>query len=90
MAVALAAALIVWVPVGGPVTEYANAAVTLRTGEDFITVTITDPEAEAETFAEAFRAVGLNAEVKKVPWRRRTWETDRPGRVRDVPAGDGA
>ncbi|WP_327107834.1 hypothetical protein [Nonomuraea glycinis] len=67
VAVALAAALIVWVPVGGPVTEYANAAVTLRTGEDFITVTITDPEAEAETFAEAFRAVGLNAEVKKVP-----------------------
>jgi hypothetical protein len=67
VAVALAAVLIVWGPFGGPATEYANAAVTLRTGEDFITVMIKDPEAEAATFTEAFRAVGLNAEVKKVP-----------------------
>lgn len=67
VAVALAAVLIVWVPFGGPVTEYANAAVTLKTGEDFIAVTINDPEAEAETFTEAFRAVGLDVEVKKVP-----------------------
>jgi hypothetical protein len=67
VAVALAAVLIIWVPFGGPVTEYANAAVTVKTGEDFITVTIKDPEAEAATFTEAFRAVGLDAEVKKVP-----------------------
>ncbi|MFC4122623.1 hypothetical protein [Nonomuraea zeae] len=67
LAAGLAAALIVAVPIVGPVTEYANAAVSVKSGADFIDVVINDPEAEAEAFTEAFRAVGLDAEVKKVP-----------------------
>ncbi|MEV0615300.1 hypothetical protein AB0I81_18400 [Nonomuraea sp. NPDC050404] len=67
VAAGLAAALVVWTPFGGPATEYANAAVSLKAGEDSIEVVINDPEAEAGKFTEAFRAVGLDAEVKKVP-----------------------
>ncbi|MFI7610042.1 hypothetical protein ACIBP6_02245 [Nonomuraea terrae] len=67
VAAALAAALVVWSPFGGPATEYANAAVSLKSGDDFIEVVINDPEAEAEEFTEAFRAVGLDAEVRKAP-----------------------
>ncbi|MEV0828130.1 hypothetical protein [Nonomuraea rubra] len=67
LAAGLAAALVVWTPLGGPATEYANAAVSLRTGEDFIEVEINDPEADAAKFTEAFRAVGLDAEVRKAP-----------------------
>ncbi|GAA4911710.1 hypothetical protein HD597_012194 [Nonomuraea thailandensis] len=67
VAAGLAAALVVWTPLGGPATEYANAAVSLRTGEDFVEVRINDPEADAATFTEAFRAVGLDAEVRKAP-----------------------
>ncbi|GAA3552086.1 hypothetical protein GCM10022419_035490 [Nonomuraea rosea] len=63
----LAAALVVGVPFVTPVTEYANAAVSVKSGEDFIDVVINDPEADAATFTEAFRAVGFDAEVKKVP-----------------------
>ncbi|GGT02377.1 hypothetical protein GCM10010156_70320 [Planobispora rosea] len=66
-AVGLAVALVVGTPFGGPATEYANAAVSLKTGEEFLEVVINDPEADAATFTEAFRAVGLDAEVKKVP-----------------------
>ncbi|MEV0378750.1 hypothetical protein [Nonomuraea sp. NPDC050643] len=67
VAAGLAAALVVWTPFGGPVTEYANAAVSLKAGEGYIEVEINDPEAEAERFTEAFRAVGLDAVVKKAP-----------------------
>ncbi|NUP83782.1 MAG: hypothetical protein HOV96_40275 [Nonomuraea sp.] len=63
----LAVVLSVALPIGGPVTQYANAAVTLRTGDDFVNVVVTDPEAEAATFTEAFRAVGIDAEVRKIP-----------------------
>ncbi|MEV0996497.1 hypothetical protein [Nonomuraea sp. NPDC050202] len=67
VAAGLAAALVIWTPLGGPATEYANAAVSLRTGDDFIEVEINDPEADAAKFTEAFRAVGLDAEVRKAP-----------------------
>ncbi|MFI6485717.1 hypothetical protein ACIBH1_47965 [Nonomuraea sp. NPDC050663] len=63
----MVAALVMGPPLSGPVTEYANAAVSVKTGADYISVMITDPAAEAATFAEAFRAVGLDAEVTKVP-----------------------
>ncbi|MFI9592433.1 hypothetical protein [Nonomuraea sp. NPDC052265] len=67
VAAGLAAVLAVTLPIVGPATEYANAAVTLKTGDDFIDVTITDPEADAATFTEAFKAVGLDAQVRKIP-----------------------
>ncbi|GGS76088.1 hypothetical protein ACFFV7_07280 [Nonomuraea spiralis] len=67
VAAGLAAVLAVTLPLGGPATEYANAAVTLKTGDDFIDVVITDPEADAATYTEAFRAVGLDATVQKIP-----------------------
>ncbi|MER6577463.1 hypothetical protein [Nonomuraea sp. NPDC001023] len=67
VAAGLAAVLAVTLPIFGPVTEYANAAVTVKTGDDFIDVVITDPEAEAAAYTEAFRAVGLDATVKKIP-----------------------
>ncbi|MFI7133928.1 hypothetical protein ACIBQ1_50195 [Nonomuraea sp. NPDC050153] len=53
--------------VSGPVTSYANAAVSIKkTGEHF-SVNITDPTADRRRFEEAFRAVGLNVTVKVVP-----------------------
>ncbi|WP_431928126.1 hypothetical protein [Nonomuraea jabiensis] len=67
VAVAASVALVVGVPFGGPVTEYANAAVSIKAGDDYLEVAINDPEAEAAEFTEAFRAVGLDAEVKKAP-----------------------
>ncbi|MEV3979431.1 hypothetical protein [Nonomuraea sp. NPDC049758] len=67
VAAGLAAVLAVTLPIFGPVTEYANAAVTVKTGDDYIDVVITDPEAEAAAYTEAFRAVGLDATVKKIP-----------------------
>ncbi|MEU6783613.1 hypothetical protein ABZ912_30830 [Nonomuraea angiospora] len=67
VAVAASVALVVGVPFGGPVTEYANAAVSVKAGDDYLEVAINDPEAEAAQFTEAFRAVGLDAEVKKAP-----------------------
>ncbi|MEV4363445.1 hypothetical protein [Nonomuraea sp. NPDC049625] len=67
VAVAASAVLVVGVPFGGPVTEYANAAVSVKAGDDYLEVAINDPEAEAAQFTEAFRAVGLDAEVKKAP-----------------------
>ncbi|MFI6739856.1 hypothetical protein ACIBI9_43620 [Nonomuraea sp. NPDC050451] len=67
VAVAASVALVVGVPFGGPVTEYANAAVSVKAGDDYLEVAINDPEAEAAEFTEAFRAVGLDAEVKKAP-----------------------
>ncbi|RSN07476.1 hypothetical protein DMB42_22765 [Nonomuraea sp. WAC 01424] len=67
VAAGLAAVLAVMLPLGGPATEYANAAVTLKTGDDFIDVVITDPEADAAIYTEAFRAVGLDATVQKIP-----------------------
>lgn len=67
VAVAASVALVVGVPFSGPVTEYANAAVSVKAGDDYLEVAINDPEAEAAEFTEAFRAVGLDAEVKKAP-----------------------
>ncbi|MFI6175765.1 hypothetical protein ACIA8R_09545 [Nonomuraea sp. NPDC051191] len=67
VAAGLAAVLAVTLPIAGPATEYANAAVTLKTGDDFIDVAITDPEADSAAFAEAFKAVGLDAQVRKIP-----------------------
>ncbi|GAT70425.1 hypothetical protein PS9374_06107 [Planomonospora sphaerica] len=67
VATGLALAIVVAVPFGGPTTEYANAAVSVKTSEDFLEVVISDPEADAATFTEAFRAVGLDAEVRKAP-----------------------
>ncbi|WP_433433333.1 hypothetical protein [Nonomuraea sp. CA-141351] len=66
-AAAATAVLVVGVPFGGPVTQYANAAVSVKAGDDYLEVAINDPEAEAEEFTKAFRAVGLDAEVKKAP-----------------------
>ncbi|MGW0805689.1 hypothetical protein [Nonomuraea sp. NPDC002799] len=87
---ALSAALVLWSPFGGPVTEYANAAVTLRSGEDFLNVTINDPEADTATFTEAFRAVGLDAEVKKVPVAaEQVGELIGPATPGTFPAGTG-
>lgn len=68
----LAAAFVVWTPSPGPAAEYANAAVSLRTGPrtdgaDYIEVEINDPGAGAAEFTEAFRAVGLDAEVRAAP-----------------------
>ncbi|MBB5773897.1 hypothetical protein [Nonomuraea jabiensis] len=67
VAVAASVVLAVGVPFGGPVTEYANAAVSVKAGDDYLEVAINDPEAEAAEFTEAFRAVGLDAVVKKAP-----------------------
>jgi hypothetical protein len=63
----LAAALIIGLPFGGPVVQYANAAVSVETRDGYLHVTITDPEADVAAFTEAFRAVGLDAEVKRAP-----------------------
>ncbi|MGN9838834.1 hypothetical protein ACTMTI_12000 [Nonomuraea sp. H19] len=67
LATGLAVALVLGLPLGGPVTQFANAAVSVEAGDNYLNVTITDPEADVAMFTEAFRAVGLNAEVKKVP-----------------------
>ncbi|GAA2214626.1 hypothetical protein GCM10009850_100910 [Nonomuraea monospora] len=67
VAAGLAAALVVWTPFWGPATEYANAAVSLRTGPDQIEVEINDPAADVAGFTEAFRAIGLDVEVRKAP-----------------------
>ncbi|AQZ69322.1 unnamed protein product [[Actinomadura] parvosata subsp. kistnae] len=73
VAAALAAALVVWTPFGGPATQYANAAVSLKTaddggtGGDVIEVEINDPGADAGKFTEAFRAIGLDVEVRQAP-----------------------
>ncbi|MFI6802560.1 hypothetical protein [Streptosporangium canum] len=53
--------------VGGPVTSYANAAVSIKKTDGYFSVNITDPTADRRSFEEAFRAVGLNVTVKVVP-----------------------
>ncbi|MFI7416513.1 hypothetical protein [Nonomuraea sp. NPDC049684] len=53
--------------VGGPVTSYANAAVSIEKTGGYFSVNITDPTADRRRFEEAFRAVGLNVTVKVVP-----------------------
>ncbi|MED7929384.1 hypothetical protein SMD20_34435 [Nonomuraea sp. LP-02] len=53
--------------VGGPVTSYANAAVSIEKTAEYFSVHITDPTADRRRFEEAFRAVGLNVTVKVVP-----------------------
>ncbi|MFC5822442.1 hypothetical protein [Nonomuraea insulae] len=53
--------------VGGPVTSYANAAVSIEKADDYFSVSITDPTADRHRFEEAFRAVGLNVTVKVIP-----------------------
>ncbi|WP_433247486.1 hypothetical protein ACQPYK_47105 [Streptosporangium sp. CA-135522] len=53
--------------VGGPVTSYANAAVSIEKTDEYFSVSITDPTADRQRFEEAFRAVGLNVTVKVIP-----------------------
>jgi hypothetical protein len=64
---AAAVTLVLALPIGGPATEYANAAVAIDRHADQFTVTVIDPTAERERFEEAFRAVGLNVTVKIIP-----------------------
>ena len=66
-ALAVAVAIGVGMPAGGPATEYANAAVSIKKADDHFSVTITDPAADYRRFEEAFRAVGLNVRVKVIP-----------------------
>ncbi|WP_329086660.1 MULTISPECIES: hypothetical protein [unclassified Streptosporangium] len=66
-ALAVAAAIGVGLPAGGPATEYANAAVSIKKATGHFSVTITDPTADYRRFEEAFRAVGLNVTVKVIP-----------------------
>ncbi|GII67120.1 hypothetical protein Skr01_72050 [Sphaerisporangium krabiense] len=67
--VGLAAAVTIGfgLPIGGPVTEYANAAVSISKADDDYSITITDPAADPRRLEEAFRAVGVNATVRQVP-----------------------
>jgi hypothetical protein len=67
IAVAAAVAIGVGLPAGGPATEYANAAVSIKKADDYFSVTITDPAADHRRFEEAFRAIGLNVRVKVIP-----------------------
>lgn len=53
--------------VNGPVTSYANAAVSINKTDEYFSVNITDPTADRHSFEQAFRAVGLNVTVKVVP-----------------------
>ncbi|WP_327089630.1 hypothetical protein OIE66_03140 [Nonomuraea sp. NBC_01738] len=53
--------------VGGSVTSYANAAVSIEKTDEYFSVSITDPTADRRRFEEAFRAVGLNVTVKVIP-----------------------
>lgn len=53
--------------VGGPVTSYANAAVSIERTDEYFSVSITNPTADRHRFEEAFRAVGLNVTVKVIP-----------------------
>ncbi|SEG93066.1 hypothetical protein SAMN05444920_10829 [Nonomuraea solani] len=89
IAAGLATSFVIWTPFGRPATEFANAAVSIKTGADFVEVEINDPEAEAETFAEAFRAVGLNAEVRKAPVAPEEVGVIVPVTDGDFPAGTG-
>ncbi|WP_188194133.1 hypothetical protein [Nonomuraea sp. SYSU D8015] len=66
-AAAVAIAVGVGLPSRGPATEYANAAVSIARGDEYFSVTITDPAADHRRFEEAFRAVGLKVRVKVVP-----------------------
>ncbi|WP_066944651.1 hypothetical protein [Microtetraspora fusca] len=52
---------------GGPATRYANAAVSVERATDYFSVTVTDPAADPGRFEEAFRAVGLDVTVKRIP-----------------------
>ncbi|HUR07117.1 MAG TPA: hypothetical protein VM347_31545 [Nonomuraea sp.] len=64
---AAAVAIGVGLPAGGPVTEYANAAISITKADDNFSITIIDPAADPQRFEEAFRAVGVKATVKMVP-----------------------
>jgi hypothetical protein len=66
-AAAVAVAIGVGLPSGGPATEYANAAVSVKKADGHFSFTITDLAADRRRFEEAFRAVGLNVTVKIVP-----------------------
>ncbi|MEU6413608.1 hypothetical protein [Microbispora sp. NPDC046933] len=66
-ALAAAAAIGVGLPAGGPLTRYANAAMSVeRTGGAF-SVTVLDPTADRRRFEDAFRAVGLDVRVVMIP-----------------------
>ncbi|MGV9597926.1 hypothetical protein ACWDR1_14795 [Streptosporangium sandarakinum] len=90
--VGLAAALVIGVglPQGGPATEYANAAVSLKRTDKYLTISVTDPNADAAAFAEAFKAVGLDATVEKIPVPpQMVGKMFGPDLVGDLPPGTG-
>ncbi|GGT22460.1 hypothetical protein ACFFV7_48750 [Nonomuraea spiralis] len=66
-AAAVAVAIGVGLPSGGPATEYANAAVSIKKADGYFSFTITDLAADRRRFEEAFGAVGLNVSVKVIP-----------------------
>ncbi|MFF5211146.1 hypothetical protein [Streptosporangium sp. NPDC000396] len=92
VAVGLATALVIGIglPQNGPVTEYANAAVSLKRADNYLTVTVNDPGADATAFAEAFRAVGFDATVDKIPVPpQMVGKMFGPDLVGDLPPGTG-
>ncbi|MFG1962412.1 hypothetical protein [Nonomuraea sp. NPDC049028] len=52
---------------GGTAISYANSAVEIREEADTYVARIKDPYADQRKFSEAFRALGLNVELKVIP-----------------------
>ncbi|NUW35981.1 hypothetical protein HTZ77_31860 [Nonomuraea sp. SMC257] len=52
---------------GGAATSYANAAVEIREEGETYVARIKDPYADQREFSEAFRALGLNVELRVIP-----------------------
>jgi hypothetical protein len=52
---------------GGTAVSYANSAVEIREEGDIYVARIKDPYADQRRFSEAFRALGLNVELKVIP-----------------------
>ncbi|MGI5283995.1 hypothetical protein ACQEVF_11740 [Nonomuraea polychroma] len=52
---------------GGTAISYANSAVEIREEGDTYVARIKDPYADHRKFSEAFRALGLNVELKVIP-----------------------
>ncbi|MFG1681832.1 hypothetical protein ACGFNP_16840 [Nonomuraea sp. NPDC049269] len=52
---------------GGTATSYANSAVEIRKEANTYVARIKDPYADQQKFSEAFRALGLNVELRVIP-----------------------
>ncbi|MFD1542452.1 hypothetical protein [Nonomuraea guangzhouensis] len=52
---------------GGSATSYANSAVEIQKEADTYVARIKDPYADYQKFSEAFRALGLNVELRVIP-----------------------